>query len=200
MTTLKINEITTSELNPNLMENFKLEKLKQLIKEEGNYPPLIVNKRDGKYRLIDGHQRLRVLTELKYEEIKVDIWEVPEEQELMLLATLNKLRGTTLKDKKEQLYKELEKKIGRNKIKELSPESEEYLDDLFDKKKKALRVNAVELKMKKENVKIQFNQMLTMEEFNIVHKYIESNFKGNEDRAIYIMIDQKMPDKNNGSK
>lgn len=185
---LKIEQIKASELNPNLMDDKKLEKLKKLIEKENNYPPLIVNKRDGEYRLVDGHQRLRVLKELKHTDIKVDVWEVSEEEELMLLATLNKLKGTSIVQKKEKLYKKLSEFLDKDKIKELSPESEDFFNKLFEQKKKVLRKNSIELKMNK-SLKVTVMQVLTKDQFKIVDEYISKNYTGeSREKAIYYMV------------
>jgi len=193
MELLKIKDIITSELNPNLMEDHKLEKLKKLIEREGNYPPLIVNKREGKYRLVDGHQRLRILKELGKKDVKVDIWEVSEEDELMLLATLNKLKGTSLMSKKKELYKELSKFIPLTKLKELSPEDESFFEKI--KAKKSATIGLLSEMKGEKKIQIQFIQTLTKEEFKVVSDYIDETYKrSDKGRAIYLMILDRVKD------
>jgi len=181
---LAIEQITTNQYNPNVMERGDLEKLKELIKREGNYPPLIVNHRDGKYYLIDGHQRLQVLKELGYTEVKVDIWEVDEETELMLLATINKLRGKMLRAKKKILYEKIKQRLPKEMIEQLSPENRNFLNEVFgivDERKKRI--------MEEFEMKIQFIQRLTRAEYEFVMDYINKKYKGdNRERAIYLII------------
>jgi len=108
---IEISKIIKNKDNPNIMTKQVIDKLRKLIIEENNYPPLIVNKRkDGTYFLIDGHQRLSILEELGYKEAKCDVWEIDKDTENILIATLNKLHGRTIKERRDELYKELEKR------------------------------------------------------------------------------------------
>ena len=181
---LKIEEIKTNPYNPNMMEKGIREKLKKLIQKEGNYPPLIVNKRkDGSYILLDGHQRLQVLKELGYKEIKCDIWEIEEEDEYLVLATINRLRGKPYKKLQEELFKILEKKVGKKAILEYTAESRKFYEKLNLMKPK--------LKIDSSNYIpwVQFIQRLTIEQYDFVIDFIDKNFKGKDkDCAIYYII------------
>ena len=178
---LNVIDIKTHELNPNQMGRQALNKLKELIIKEQNYPPLIVNKRDGKYILVDGHQRLQVIKEIGFDQIKCDIWEVDYETELMLLATLNQLHGNSMGKKKELLYEELKKHTTLEMIKKLSPENKEFLskvlDDVVERKRSDLKLPE----------HYQMIQMLTREEYSEVSEYIELNYD-NAENSIYLMF------------
>jgi len=181
MELLNIADIKTHEMNPNQMGRQALNQLKELITNEKNYPPLIINKRDGKNILVDGHQRLQVLKELGYAEAKCDIWEVPYETELMLLATLNQLHGNSIGKKKELLYEELKKHISPEMIRKVSPENKEFLslvlDEVVDRKRADLKLPD----------HYQLTQMLTREEYQEVSEYIELIYD-NAENAIYLMF------------
>jgi len=181
---MDINKIITNSLNPNYLEPADYKRLKELIQREGNYPPLIVNKRDGKYYLIDGHQRLMVLKELGYTDVKVDIWEVDEATEHLLLATLNRLHGKSRTIKKRELYKLLKKEVPTELLARICPENRKFINDIILEQRQG----------KKEKIdfikKIQFIQLLTREEYKYVTDYINKRFKKKEDKekAIYLII------------
>jgi hypothetical protein len=182
---LSIDEIKIHELNPNKMERKDMDKLKALIKQEQNYPPLVVNLREGEYKLIDGHQRLQILKELGYKEIKCDIWKVDAKTELILLSTLNKLRGKSVGEKKKTLYKELSKHLEVKQIRAISPEKKDFFNDLFN------RVSETKDKVKQslENKKLIFMQRLSREEYDFVMEFIRKELKPEfHEQAIYHII------------
>jgi len=49
--------------------------------------------RAGCYQILNGHHRKKVLEQLGYAEAECVVWEVSDEEALMLLATLNRLNG-----------------------------------------------------------------------------------------------------------
>jgi DNA modification methylase len=67
------------------------EKLKRSILEFDLVEPLVWNKRTG--RLINGHQRLKVLKEMGYTEVEVSVVDLPENKEKALNIALNKIQG-----------------------------------------------------------------------------------------------------------
>lgn len=74
---INLNKLVPNPLNPNVMSDEVFEKLKKNIKnQKGKYPAIIVREIDGKYRIIDGHNRRRALKELGYKEAKCDVWDV----------------------------------------------------------------------------------------------------------------------------
>jgi len=181
---MNINKIKTNKYNPNVMGESELIKLKELIKREKDYPALLVNERTkGNYYLIDGHQRLRILKELGYKDIKVDIWHLKKEDELLLLATINKLHGKNIGFKKKQLFEELQKRFPKELIEKLTIEKKNFFDMIYkviDRKKEILQEVILS--------KVVLIQRLTREEYKVVKDYINENFKGNEERAIYLII------------
>jgi len=168
MELIPIEKIMTHELNPNVMSKGDMKKLTKLIEEEKNYPPLIVNKKqDGSLLLLDGHQRLNVLRDLGYDKIKCDVWEVDEKTELILLSTLNKLKGKSIGEKKRALFEELAKHMEPEKIREIAPERKDFLNEMF--KITEIKKNAIyELEEK-----VMFANMLTREQYNKVNDFIE---------------------------
>lgn len=81
-------------------EDREYQKLKKSINEFGYVEPIIYNKATGV--IVGGHQRLKVLKDLGYEEVEVIEIEETEEREKALNIALNKVEGewdmTKLKD------------------------------------------------------------------------------------------------------
>jgi len=62
----------------------------------GLYPPLIVRPLpdlDGKFEIIDGHQRAAVLAGLGYSHARCETWALDDDQAEIFAATLNHIRG-----------------------------------------------------------------------------------------------------------
>ena len=90
-----IKEIVGHERNSNRMSVEFMKTLKRHIQKSGKYPPLIVRILEGgSYQVLDGHHRLRVLYELGHEVVRCEVWDVDDDEALLLLATLNRLSGS----------------------------------------------------------------------------------------------------------
>lgn len=105
----KIDELIPAEYNPRVdlqPGDTEYEKLKRSILEFDLVEPLVWNERTG--RLVGGHQRLKVLKELGYEEVEVSIVDLDEEREKALNIALNKVQGDWDKTKLKDLLEELD--------------------------------------------------------------------------------------------
>jgi len=90
--------------NSNRMPAPLMEKLKRHIQRTGLYEPLVVrpihcelpaaagNPQCG-YQILNGHHRAEVLRQLGHTHARCDVWNVSDEDALVLLATLNRLEG-----------------------------------------------------------------------------------------------------------
>ena len=67
------------------------EKLKRSIQEFGYVEPVIWNKRTG--IVVGGHQRLKVMKDLGFEEVDCVVVDLDEKQEKVLNVALNKISG-----------------------------------------------------------------------------------------------------------
>lgn len=80
-------------------------KIKRSIETFGYVDPIIVNERTG--TIVGGHQRLKVLKDLGYDEVEVSVVDLSEENEKALNVALNKISGewdfALLKDLLEEL-------------------------------------------------------------------------------------------------
>jgi len=97
VTDLPLSQLRDHPMNANAMPADLLAKLQRHIETTGRYPPLIVRPMPDEpnaYQIIDGHHRRIVLDRLGRAEAACVIWDVDDEQTLMLLATLNRLEGS----------------------------------------------------------------------------------------------------------
>ena len=101
----KLSELIPATYNPRNISKKELEKLKTSIKEFGYIEPIIWNATTGK--VVGGHQRLKALTELGYDEIECIVIECSEDREKALNVMLNKVSGTWNKNKLYELLKGL---------------------------------------------------------------------------------------------
>jgi hypothetical protein len=95
---LAMTELINAEYNPrkNLQENDpEYQKIKKSIDEFGYVEPIIVNENceNNKYRIIGGHQRVKVLNDLGYTDIDCVIISLDESKEKALNVALNKISG-----------------------------------------------------------------------------------------------------------
>lgn len=118
-------------MNPNELSDFYYQKLKENIGRTGRYPALIVRPKGERYEILDGHKRALILQELGYLEARCDIWNVNDREAKLLLATLNRLRGTDDTKKRAKLISELAKDFGDENILRLLPESTRAINGLI---------------------------------------------------------------------
>ena len=106
--------------NPNRMSKKKFAKLARNIERTGRYEPLVVRScpatdchscesrnpdadagaKHGCFQIINGHYRWKALYQLGYKTVEVVVWDVDDEEADILLATLNRLGGSDVLEKK----------------------------------------------------------------------------------------------------
>jgi len=129
MIRIPLDHLVPHPLNANVMPLELKEKLKLHIRSSGRYPPLIVRPlEDGRYQLLDGHQRADVLLELGEQSAWCCVWEVSDEEALILLATLNRLEGQDVPGRRAALIAELEAHHTLAELARLLPEDEAQLE------------------------------------------------------------------------
>ncbi len=123
--------------NPNRMSKGKFGKLLRNIERTGRYEPLVVRpcpnkscrscaKRNANvdrktcFQIINGHYRWRVLKELGYKTAEAIVWDVNDQDTDIMLATLNRLGGSDVLDKKLALLKRLNRSAFRGHTAELA--------------------------------------------------------------------------------
>jgi len=129
---LRVTQLQGHPDNSNRMGPRGRAKLRRHIeRNDGAYPPIIVRPYKSGYQILDGHQRLAVLSDLGHEEVLCLIWPSDDETALLLLATLNRLRGEDVPALRGALMDELLQLMDRDVLLELIPEEAGELDDLL---------------------------------------------------------------------
>ncbi len=107
---IALDKLVAHPDNPNRMSKAKFAKLVRNIERTGRYEPLVVRPSPQKlecFQIINGHHRWRALRELGYKTADVVIWDVNDQDTDIMLATLNRLGGSDVLDKKLALLKKL---------------------------------------------------------------------------------------------
>jgi hypothetical protein len=133
-----IQEIPTRLLlehpeNSNYMDTQTSQKLKTHIEKTGRYEPLIVRPHpteNGKYQVINGHNRLRILRALRYQTAHCIIWHIDDDQTRLYLATLNRLSGSDTPERRAILIENLLGSFSKDELLSLLPEDEKQLEKL----------------------------------------------------------------------
>lgn len=104
---INIEKLKAAEYNPRKdlkPEDEEYQKIKRSILEFGYVAPIIVN---ADMTVIGGHQRLKVLKELGYEEVECNVVDLDKTKEKALNIALNKITGEWDNSKLEELLAEL---------------------------------------------------------------------------------------------
>lgn len=120
--------------NPNRCTTDVLKKLTQHMQRTGLCPTLVVRPHPSlpeQYQVIDGHHRLQVAQQLGWETLPCQIWNVSETEAKLALATLNRLRGNDIPQKRAELIADLLDTLPAPDLADLLPESEREIQDLL---------------------------------------------------------------------
>ncbi len=132
--------------NPNRMSKTNFAKLVSNIERTGRYEPLVVrpcprknchscpasvcgvnssrNPDDDRiscFQIINGHHRWQALRELGYKTADAIVWDIDDQDADVLLATLNRLGGSDILEKKLALLKRLSQRMEVGKLAKLLP-------------------------------------------------------------------------------
>lgn len=80
--------------------------------------------------MINGHNRLRVLRALKYEIVSCVVWNIDDDQARLYLATLNRLSGTDVPERRTTLLENLFGTFDSAELSLLLPENEKQIEAL----------------------------------------------------------------------
>jgi hypothetical protein len=141
--------------NPNRMSKANFAKLVRNIKRTGRYEPLVVrpyrqtkannrsrargamkqqsHDRKGAvetFQIINGHHRWQALSQLGYKQADAVVWDIDDQQTDILLATLNRLGGSDILDKKLALLSRLNKQIQSRELAKLLPHTAKQIERL----------------------------------------------------------------------
>lgn len=133
---IKIDHLCPHRANSNVMDGKLFRKLVLHLKRTGRYPPVIVRPiqdgdGDGVYQIIDGHHRVEALKQIGHTEVRCVVWDVDDEESLILLATLNQLRGQPNVHLRAELVSELSSRIDLKELARQLPETVQELEKLL---------------------------------------------------------------------
>ena len=136
--TSKIRHIPLEKLiahpdNPNRMSRANFAKLMRHLKQTGCYEPLVVRphpQKRGCFQIINGHHRCEALRKLGHRTAQAVVWNVTDEQTDVLLATLNRLRGRDILDRKLAILRRLSSKRCCRDLAKLLPATKGQLERL----------------------------------------------------------------------
>ena len=120
---IALDKLVAHPDNPNRMSKAKFAKLLRNIERTCRYEPLVVRPCPQKpdcFQVINGHHRWRALRELDYKTAEALVWDVNDQDTDILLATLNRLGGSDILDKKLALLKRLNKSAFNRRTAELA--------------------------------------------------------------------------------
>jgi len=123
--------------NPNRMSRANFAKLVRNIKQTGRYEPLVVRPCPDKldyFQIINGYHRWKALAQLGYKTADAIVWDIDDEQADILLATLNRLSGSDVLDKKLALLKRLNERWSAREIAKLLPQTAKQIERLTNLK------------------------------------------------------------------
>jgi ParB-like chromosome segregation protein Spo0J len=149
--------------NPNRMSGKVFSKLVRNIERTGRYEPIVVrpcpatnchscenplgdalrrrNPDIGEntgcdcFQIINGHHRVKALEQLGKKIADVVVWDVDDKEADILLATLNRLGGSDVLEKKLALLKRLNKQIESRKLAKLLPQTVTQINRLVNLKR-----------------------------------------------------------------
>jgi ParB/RepB/Spo0J family partition protein len=136
--------------NPNRMSKANFAKLVANIQRTGRYEPLVVRPcppdqvggRQGYFQIINGHHRWQALSQLGYKTADAVVWDIDDAQVNILLATLNRLGGTDILEKKLALLKKLNDQMPIKDLAKLLPQTAKQIERLTNLKMPAVPAQA----------------------------------------------------------
>jgi len=144
---IQIDKLIAHPGNPNRMSGETFKKLLKHIERSGNYEPVVVREHpvgNSCFEIINGHHRVEVLRELGAENADCVVWDVDDDEVLILLATLNRLSGNDDLYKKSELIKKLHERFDIKQLIAGLPDSKKTIQRLKDLQKPLVDVNSKE--------------------------------------------------------
>lgn len=130
---IEIKKLMPHPDNPNHMSKAIFKKLVGHIERAGNYEPVIVRvhpEKAGRYQILNGHHRVKALESLGIDRADCVVWDVDDNESLVLLATLNRLTGNDQLQSKSKLIKSLTKCIDIKELAKQLPDNKKAIERL----------------------------------------------------------------------
>lgn len=134
---IKLDRLVAHPANPNRMSTATLAKLKSHIERTGNYEPIIVRphpERSDCFEILNGHHRIKALKELGCRHADCVVWQVDDDEALVLLATLNRLAGSDDVHKKSALFKNLNQRFDAKELSKMLTDGTKVIQRLTNLK------------------------------------------------------------------
>jgi len=174
--------------NANHMNADAMRKLRRHIEKTGRYEPLTVRSHpaeEGKFQIINGHNRLRVLRAIGHAKALCSVWELSDDEVRFYLATLNRLAGSDVPDRRAVLIEGLLGIADPNELATLLPESRKRIEELLQ----LARIELDDLKPFQEPedettpVPVILSFMLQEPEAREVHLTLDLIINGSEEKT-----------------
>ena len=118
---IAIEKFVSHPDNPNRMSKSNFAKLVRNIERTGRYEPLLVRPKGDSFQIINGYHRWQALQQLGYKTADAIVWEVNDRDTDILLATLNRLGGSDVLEKKLALLSRLNRQTRARDLAKLLP-------------------------------------------------------------------------------
>jgi ParB/RepB/Spo0J family partition protein len=168
--------------NPNQMSDSTFRKLVRNIERTGFYEPIIVRphpQKKDKFQIINGHHRVKALVKLGKKEADCVVWEVDDEQTVVLLATLNRLTGSDVPAKKIELLKQLKERFDSVDLAKILPQTAKQIERLTN-----LKLDLVPVKFDAEMFAVPLVFFVTAEQNKIIEQALsEVNTSSGQTKA-----------------
>jgi len=132
--TIEIDRLIAHPDNPNRMSKDRFAKLVRNIERTGRYEPIVVRPKGFAFEIINGHHRVKALQQLGHKTADVVVWEVDDHEADILLATLNRLAGSDVLEKKLALLKRLNEQTKARELARLLPHNAKQIERLTNLK------------------------------------------------------------------
>jgi hypothetical protein len=135
--TIPLDKLIAHPLNANRMSEIVYKKLLRNIERTEMYEPIVVRKHpemEASFQIINGHHRVAALVELGYETADCVVWDVDDAEAAILLATLNRLAGSDVLDKRRELLNRLREDFGAGELAKLLPQTKKQIEALVNLK------------------------------------------------------------------
>ncbi|MEM9418950.1 MAG: ParB/RepB/Spo0J family partition protein [Planctomycetota bacterium] len=132
--TLPLDQLHPHPQNSNVMPEAYLAKLTTHLQTTDRYPPVIVRplrEQEHAYQILDGHHRVKALQRLEKPAARCVVWDVDDDEALLLLATLNRLQGQDDPRKRAALVDQLHARMNLQRLAERLPEDASRLRKLI---------------------------------------------------------------------
>ena len=142
---IPLDKLLAHPLNANRMSEQTLKKLLRNIERTGLYEPIVVRphpKTKDSFQIINGHHRVKALKMLSrkgclmagQDTANCVVWEVNDNETAILLATLNRLQGSDILEKKIELLNKLKEHYQSGQLAKLLPQTKKQIEALANLK------------------------------------------------------------------